>query len=270
MTSKRVTVLACAAFAALAGLPATSFAADMGYSIKDAPPPPSHRTWYLKGTIGMHNHDVGNTWNTGYAGGGFTVEHTDMKTAPFFGLGIGVERNRWLRLDLTGEYRGKFVFFSQDRYNNGGACPGVGCGTNEFTADIESWLGLANAYIDIGTWRGITPYVGAGVGVASVSVLGLKDVNVPQNSIFYGADNTEVNFAWALYAGMSYDVTSQFTVDLAYRYVDLGDAASGVVAAYDGSSSYPEHELQDITSHDVMLNLRYRLEHPVAYAGPVK
>jgi opacity protein-like surface antigen len=43
-------------------------------------------------------------------------------------------------------------------------------GTNEYTADIMSWLGLANAYIDMGTWCGFTPYVGAGIGFATISV----------------------------------------------------------------------------------------------------
>ena len=47
-------------------------------------------------------------------------------------------------------------------------------GTNEYTADIKSWLGLANAYIDLGYWRGFTPYVGAGIGFATISVNGLR------------------------------------------------------------------------------------------------
>ena len=102
-------------------------------------------------------------------------------------------------------------------------------GTNEYTADIESWVGLANAYIDLGTYHCLTPYVGGGVGFASISVLGLKDVNVPNNSVFYGTDNTETNFAWAVYAGLAYDVTPGLTIDLSYRYTDLGDASSGRV-----------------------------------------
>jgi opacity protein-like surface antigen len=37
-------------------------------------------------------------------------------------------------------------------------------GTNEYTADFESWVGLANAYIDLGTYYCVTPYIGGGVG----------------------------------------------------------------------------------------------------------
>jgi opacity protein-like surface antigen len=267
MTTSRVTRFFCAAtaVAALMGMPTSGFAADFGYgSVKDVAPPPPGRTWYLKGTLGMHNHVPGDVSTDAYANGFFTLHHKDMKSAPFAGIGLGVECNRWLRLDVTGEYRGKFVFLAQDSYTNAGG------GSNEYTADIQSWLGLVNAYVDLGTWRGITPYVGAGIGVASLAVEGLKDVNVPNSTVYYGQDNTEVNFAWALYAGMSYDITPQVTVDFAYRYLDLGDASSGTVRDYQGNNPYRAVDIDDVTSHDMMLSLRYRLDHQASYMMPVK
>jgi opacity protein-like surface antigen len=206
----------------------------------------------------MHNYDSEDIWSEIYETNDFTLHHQEYKSAPFFGIGIGAVCNRWLRWDLTGEYRGSSVFFAQDSYpDNGG-----GAGTNEYTADIESWVGLANAYVDVFTWRGITPYLGAGVGIASIDVKGLKDVNVPNASVFYGEDNSETNFAWAIYAGLSYDVTSTVTLDLGYRYLELGDASSGRVTAYDGSSSYASVQLDDVHSHDLMLGMRWKLDHP--------
>ena len=57
MIASRVSALLGAALAAalLAGASSAGFAADFGYSIKDAPPPAPGRAWYLKGTIGMGN-----------------------------------------------------------------------------------------------------------------------------------------------------------------------------------------------------------------------
>jgi opacity protein-like surface antigen len=253
-------------FAALLGASASSFAADLGLKDSYAPPPPQ-RTWYLKGTIGMHSQDVGGIWTEGYDSNDFTVHHKDMKSSSFYGLGIGVERGRWLRLDVTGEYRGKYLFIAQDSYPGGG---GFTAGSNEYTADMESWLGLFNAYIDIGTWCGLTPYVGAGIGLASLSVNGLKDVNVPQQTVYYGADHTSFNFAWALYAGMSYDVTDRVTLDLAYRYVDLGDARTGTVSDYQGANPYSGVFIRDVTSQDVMLSARLALDRPAPAYGPIK
>ena len=166
---------------------------------------------------------------------------------------------------MTGEYRGKSLFIAQDSY------PGDGfpAGTNEYTADIESWLGLANMYIDLGTWYCVTPYIGGGVGVASISVLGLKDVNVPVGSVFYASDHTETNFAWAVYAGLAYEVTSAVTLDLSYRYADLGDARSGTATAFDGSSSFSGVDINDIDSHDLMLGVRWKLGRQAAAPMPV-
>jgi opacity protein-like surface antigen len=236
-----------------------------GYDVP--PPPPSDRGLYFKAYVGQANTDVGSIWTPGYETNTFSVFHNDIKSNALYGLGIGYKRNRWLRFDLTGEYRGDSTFFAQDSYPAGG---GFTAGTNEYTADVSSWLGLANAYWDIVTWCGFTPYVGAGIGFATISVNGLKDVNVPQGTVFYGDDNTTTNFAWAIHAGLAYDVSPQLAIDLSYRYADLGNASSGVVTAYNGASSYSEVAIRDITSNDVMLGVRYKLHRnePVMY--PVK
>jgi len=256
--------------ALVAGQTAGAAAADLGL-----PPPPMEAPcvgcvgpWYLKGFIGAANPSVDGIFTEAYQFNDFIVDHEDIKSSTLFGVGIGYEFNTWLRFDVTGEYRGKSLFIAQDKYpgsdgfNNVGPpfAPGAfNPGTNEYTADIESWVGLANAYIDLGTYFCVTPYIGGGVGFASISVLGLKDVNVPNFSVFYAADHTESNFAWAVYAGLAYDVTPSVTIDLAYRYTDLGDARSGTVTAYDNSSFYKSVELEDITSQDLMLGVRWKL-----------
>jgi len=235
-----------------------------GYDVP--PPPPSDRGLYFKAYVGQANPDVGNIWTEAYDTNTFSVFHKDIKSSPLYGLGIGYKRNHWLRFDLTGEYRGDAVFLGQDRAPNAGSDTGLQ--TNEYTADIRSWLGLANAYWDICTWHGFTPYVGAGIGFATFTVDGLKDVNVPVNGVAFGATNTSTNFAWAIHAGVAYDVTDRFVVDLAYRYADLGDAKSGVVTAYDGTDQYSGLHIRDITSNDLLLGVRYKLhrEQPVMYA----
>ena len=256
--------------ALVAGQTAGAAAADLGL-----PPPPLEAPcvgcvgpWYLKGFIGAANPHVDEINTELFQFNDFEVFHEDIKSSTLFGLGIGYEFNTWLRVDITGEYRGKSLFLAQDRYPGGNGSFSVESndadgtfppGTNEYTADIESWVGLANAYIDLGTYFCVTPYIGGGVGFASISVLGLKDVNVPNNSVFYAADHTESNFAWAVYAGLAYDVTPSVTIDLAYRYTDLGDARSGTVTAYDNSSFYKSVELEDITSQDIMLGVRWKL-----------
>jgi hypothetical protein len=99
--------------------------------------------------------------------------------------------------------------------------------------------------IDLGTWHCITPYVGGRgyrvggvIGFATISVDGLKDVDVPKNNVFYAQNNTETNFAWGVYGGLAYDASPSLTLDLSYRCTNLGDASSGRVTAFGNSSSY--------------------------------
>jgi opacity protein-like surface antigen len=276
------TALAMAPFAA-------ANAADLGLP----PPPPLEVAApcvgctgpvYFKGFVGAANPVVGSINTELFQFNDFEVFHEDIKSSPLFGVGIGYEWNSWLRFDVTGEYRGKSLFIAQDRFPGGNgtfsvdsnqaaidaSVPGAFLpGTNEYTADIESWVGLANMYIDLGTYMCITPYIGGGVGLASVSVLGLKDVNVVNNSVFYAADHTETNFAWAVYGGLAYEVNPSVTLDLGYRYTDLGDARSGTVTAFDNSSSYASVNIDDITSHDLMLGVRWKLGHTPAAPMPV-
>ena len=47
---------------------------------------------------------------------------------------------------------------------------------------------------------------------------------VLSNSVTYFADNGKWNFAWAAHAGLAYKVNPGLTVELAYSYMDLGDA----------------------------------------------
>ena len=77
--------------------------------------------------------------------------------------------NDWFRVDVTGEYRGKTAFRGLDIY------PG---GTNDYYGTKSEWLFLANAYIDLGTWWCITPFVGAGIGYSRNTMDNFRDVNV--------------------------------------------------------------------------------------------
>ena len=79
------------------------------------------------------------------------------------------------------------------------------------------------------------------------------------------------NFAWALHAGVAYKVTPGFTVELAYRYIDLGDAQSGDLVTYLGTATASTTRCTSATStsHDFKLGVRWSLDEPVRYAPPL-
>ena len=212
--------------------------------------------WYLRGDIGYSNQQVDELFNVIYEDPGVTDVnniHKEFDGGPTFGIGIGYQVNNWFRADLTGEYRSKVDFSGLDLIT------AVGTTTpNDYDAKKSEWLTLLNGYWDIGSWRGITPFIGAGVGFANVEISGFTDEGEAVASLAFGDDNDEWNFAWALHAGLAMDVTEAFTVELAYRYLDLGDAESGNLIAYDGTDLFDNPmEFNDITSHDVKLGVRY-------------
>ncbi|HTK14726.1 MAG TPA: outer membrane beta-barrel protein [Xanthobacteraceae bacterium] len=209
--------------------------------------------WYLRGDIGMSNQKVSHLDNALYAGN--TIEHhgVGFDSAPFFGLGVGYRVNNWLRFDVTGEYRGKANFHGVDIVN--------ATFDDQYHASKSEWTFLANAYFDLGTWYCITPFVGGGVGFSHNTISGFTDISTINNSVAFGDTASKNSFAWALYAGLAYKVTPGFTVELAYRYLNLGDAQSGDLITYNGSNTvYNPMLFKDLTSQDVKLGVRWDLD----------
>lgn len=247
-------------------------AADLAIMPPPAPPPlvADFGGWYLRGDIGMSNQSVKNLNNALYYTPGTSVSPQGMgfDSAPTFGLGVGYQFNNWLRADVTGEYRGAATFTGIDIVSFNG----VPIGVDQYTGRKSEWLFLANVYADLGTWWNITPFVGAGLGASRNTISGFTDtcpVGCGGGSVAYGATNSKWNFAWAVHAGLAYQVTNNVTLELAYRYVDLGDAASGDLVTYTGVNAvYNPMEFNHITSHDVKFGVRWMLNPEPVYAPP--
>jgi opacity protein-like surface antigen len=174
-----------------------------------------------------------------------------------------------MRFDLTGEYRGGSVFRGLDIYTDADATPTTG--TDEYTGIKTEWTFLANGYWDIGTWKGFTPFVGAGVGFTYNTISAFTDINTPALGVAYGATASQWNFAWALHAGLSYQVNDRLTIEAAYRYIDLGNAHSGDLIAFDGTNDEDNPmEFRHIYSHDFKVGFRWAFDAPQqSYYPPV-
>ena len=225
-------------------------------------PPPvveSFSNWYLRGDIGMTNQMVGSLDNVLFPGtANLVIRDKNFESGMLVGIGAGYQWNNWLRTDVTGEYRGETGFHGLDTWTDGGGNPRF----NNYTAKKSEWLFLANAYLDLGTWWRITPFVGAGVGMAHVTIHSFRDAGTtggggsPTMAFAYPA--SKWNFAWAAHAGLAYNVTKNFTVELAYRYVHLGNGLSGDIIAFDGTNTvYNPMEFKNLSSHDIKLGMRW-------------
>jgi opacity protein-like surface antigen len=208
--------------------------------------------WYLRGDIGITNQKVKRLENALLPD---TTHHVnaEFSSAGLFGLGAGYQFNNWLRFDVTGEYRGNSDFTGLDIVRIGGATF-----TDEYRAKKSEWLVLANAYLDLGTWWCITPFVGAGIGAARVSFSDFVDVNTPRGGVAFAPDESKWNLAWALHAGLAFQATNNLAIELAYRYTHLGDGHVGDAVDFRGNNIFNNPTtFKDITSHDLKLGLRW-------------
>ena len=88
-------------------------------------------------------------------------------------------------------------------------------------------------------------------------------------STAYADTASKWNFAWALHAGLAYQVSPSFTVELAYSFVNMGDGITGDLKAFDGTNNVVNPmTFKNITSHDVKLGVRWNLDSPPAYMPP--
>jgi opacity protein-like surface antigen len=252
-----------------AGVSAAAKGADFPV---DAPPPPPpvvelrgtiSSGIYLRGDIGVGVTNYGDYRQDDVAAfGGTFISQEDRSTTFFGGVGVGYRFNNWFRVDGTLEYRGGGTIGATDLVFN----PFIGGNqTNTYKGKLSSMVALFNAYVDLGTWNCLTPYLGAGIGYASNRIDGLTD----QGAQFTGAttlgtagSGTKSGLAWALMAGLGYEVNKNLTLEVGYRYLNLGDAHSGsIVNAFTGQVQGPL-KVRDIDSHDFKIGMRWNFGDP--------
>ena len=271
-------------------LSSMAFAADMAIAPPPAmyapPPPADFGGWYLRGDIGFSNQSVNNIRKsdpTAYSQISSLNETTNFDTGGIFDVGVGYRFNNWFRADVTAQYRGKANFKGTDVFN--ASAFGLAYnGQDNYNASKSELLFLANAYVDLGTWWCVTPFIGAGIGTSRVSISGFTDTGVnnlqlttppfvggpPVASYATAANGSKWNFAWAAHAGLAYQVSQNVTLELAYSYVDLGSGTTGAITTFDGFTRGNVFKFNDITSHDVKLGVRWNLDSPEpVYAPPL-
>jgi opacity protein-like surface antigen len=243
-----------------------------------APPPVDTSGWYLRGDVGVgkqsitgFNHFQSNSafvWPASWR-----IDQLDMGDASMVGFGVGYAWNSWMRFDFTGEYRASAKFKTIGSYTE--FCPNGRC-FDVYDGGHHAWLFLANAYLDLGTWWCLTPFIGVGAGGGYHTVGGLTDVGYISDGTTgfgYAASSfSKFNFAWAVHAGLAYNVTNNFKVEFSYRYLDMGsvqtpiiDCAAAGCSATGGPRAY--YTLNSLTSQDFRIGMRWMLQ-PETIAPP--
>lgn len=202
--------------------------------------------WYLRGDLGYSGWMKGGKPDyTVYEPGGTVFSNESFDNARFskpfsYGVGMGYQFNNYLRTDLTTDF---FNGSLSGKSNIDAPCSadeasGTSCGFNH-RADYSATNVMANGYIDLGTYAGITPYLGAGAGVTYLkwgsmnSTAFCEDGSSACSGTTYTSGKLSGDDSWrftyALMAGASVDLTNRVKLDLGYRY---SDTAGGKMFQY--------------------------------------
>jgi len=103
------------------------------------------------------------------------------------------------------------------------------------SGDMTAYSFLGNIYLDFVNPSPVTPYLTAGMGMATVEL----------NDVFY-EDYDDTVMAYQVGAGLAFQINPHFTIDLKYRYFDTEKPN------FDGIDA-------DFASHNVYCGFRFNL-----------
>jgi opacity protein-like surface antigen len=307
--------------AALAGL-AMASTPTLGADLFGTAPPPMTfpasqspvtevgSNWYLRGDLGL---DLDQAPSFSMAaismptGSGFLPFSNSLGSARAHDdfsadIGVGYRYNNWLRFEGTYEYRtaaaGKnlnsvlcptaltAVGTSGYLYDTTGTDTSVCTGALDLTRRDST--ALAAAYLDLGNYWGVTPYVGGGLGLNADMISGNVGYTVnssgaayslsptlttgvtnvwvnsggtaisPQPNISFTNQNwnrsisaTHYSMAWALMAGFGFQISPSATLDIGYRYLNAGTSTLSITPQTGASIKLPN------VSQDIRIGIRY-------------
>lgn len=162
----------------------------------------------------------------------------DRAVAIVSGIHFGREFFRVLRADIGVNFR-KDLDFTTNSFEP--PTP-----TYFYKTDVDTYTGMFSLYLEPFHYKNWTPYVGAGVGCARISIK-------TDDTVVRGKDS-ETNFAWQAEGGIQYALTEHFSLRLGYRYIDMGSI--DIHLKYGGSNA--GNFKADLAAHEIVLGLGLR------------
>ena len=232
--------------------------------------------WYLRG-------DVGYVFDKNIDGVDYTFtdpvslleESASFTSASIdtdftWGGGFGYRFTDYFRADATVDgFRADFNGSTASDETCGGLPNDDTTCRSENSSEVSAVSVMANGYVDLGTYVGFTPYVGAGAGMSYLSwddlndttycVDGGVDVCVPPGATVGSTSHAGENgwrFTYALMAGVAYDISKNFKLDVGYKYRSID---SGDMFGWDSADEFGDGSHGNIDTHEVRLGLRYEL-----------
>ena len=148
---------------------------------------------------------------------GFAVKKP--KDGQVFGLAFGYRFDNNVRTELA------FNRFDDFKYTDTDTDTG-NMGDHYYRQKINSTAVFANIYYDVRKFEQVIPYANIGIGYSknkagNMNVRVVRPEGTQDTNVYQGKSKSQ--FAWNVGAGISYEVSKKFTLDLiSYKYYNLG------------------------------------------------
>ena len=188
----------------------------------------------------------------------------DFGSSMLIDAGLGYDLGL-LRLEATLGWRPGFAFSGQANFLN------VPLDSQPVSGDVDSKTAMVGAYLDLASLAGkidarFHPFLGAAMGIARNSVDSMQYLfpTISQDAVTWTPSGSWTGFTWAVTAGISISLPQNLTLDIGYRYQDLGTVRTdtGTATIVRPTLSQPL-ELTiapteaSLRAHDVYASVRY-------------
>ncbi|MEQ8390244.1 MAG: outer membrane beta-barrel protein [Thalassospira sp.] len=188
-----------------------------------------------------------------------SIEMTSHKGARYQ-VGAGLTLTDYLRTDITVSYGSRLS--AADDYRDADGTPNKpGNKLNSGALETSNWTTMMNVYVDLLSIAGVdlgafSPYVQGGVGLARNKTEKMFFVN---DNASYTTGDTQNDLAWQIGAGVGYAISDNWTLDMSYRFLDMGEARGGDKFINSvGTVTSVEAARFDLRAHEFMVGLQYR------------
>ncbi|HEY8246017.1 MAG TPA: outer membrane beta-barrel protein [Hyphomicrobium sp.] len=215
------------------------------------PYPVEEADWYFRGDFaaGFGSSPSVNVLGTNLVESVFGPVGQSESFEPSFtgGVGVGYIWGPHIRTDLTVD-----VHSLMNTEQNGSGTIPVPTSIEDKTKFMSTIL-LVNAYYDFRTGSPWTPYLGGGVGFA-VNQLTRNLAYTANDVTIVSAGNrtTDVQFAAAAMAGVSYDFSTFFAIDVNYRFLHIGGSEVSLKPDFNSAT-----EIGDLNEHQIRAGFRF-------------
>lgn len=122
------------------------------------------------------------------------------------------------------------------------------------SGDVSAFTFMVNGYFDFENRTAFTPYIGAGIGYARVDVEGKAAYTSWGSTTTVELDDDDSGLAYQLMAGLAWDLSDNFALDLSYRYLGCDDIEmAGTSESYSGTLKGDF----DYESHNILMGLKW-------------